>query len=169
MTINALKQWTDSFHYDPRSTVGSIQEGLGLQSRLISRRRPALAPSHCHHQAKPKPPLIQELSPWNQQELPPSPPVPGLDPAWRPYSILSSSVAPSGAWVSESLKTRWPQHPCRSGEPWASSGCLAPQTVLLHPWSNVPGLPYGPTPAQQKCGYGILNPTFFFLFLKCIE
>jgi hypothetical protein len=50
-----------------------------------------------------------------------------------PHSILSSSLAPSGAWVSEGLRTRHPWPPCMPGDVWDTSGCPVLQSALPHP------------------------------------
>lgn len=47
-------------------------------------------------------------------------------------SLLSSSKASSGAWMSESLRTPWPWPLCRLGDPQTSSGCSVSQIALSY-------------------------------------
>ena len=59
--------------------------------------------------------------------------------------------------MSKSLRTRWPWPRRRPGGPQASPSCPAPQTVLSHPWSGVPGLPYNPVTIWGKRGQNSLT------------
>lgn len=87
------------------------------------------APSHSHHQDQASS-CQAKGSPVGPAGAPPLPPPP--QPV-GPHSVLSSSMAPSGAWVSKSLRIRRPQPCCRPGDPQGCPCCLAPQTVLPHP------------------------------------
>ena len=53
------------------------------------------------------------------------------------HFVLSSSEVSRGSWVPKSLRTRWPQPPCRLRDPGTSPSCPTPQTVLPHPQSGV--------------------------------
>lgn len=87
------------------------------------------APSHSHHQDQASSCQAKGSPRGTSGSTPSSPPPQPVG----PHSVLSSSMAPSGAWVSKSLRIRRPQPCCRSGDPQGCPCCLAPQTVLPHP------------------------------------
>lgn len=51
----------------------------------------------------------------------------------RAFDCWAISPSLTSAWVSKSLRTRWPRPHHRPGDSRASSGCPTPQTVLSHP------------------------------------
>jgi hypothetical protein len=118
------------------SFVRSHGEIFHLQScHLISSRRPLCAPRHDCHQAQDKPIAGKsKTEPHGTSWSFPSPPHPG--PWASPDSVLRS-VAHSGAWMSKTLRTRWPQPLLRLREPL---GCprasLWPNTCPETAWSK---------------------------------
>lgn len=125
---------------------GVIRCPLGLCLVLFLCSQFTTAPKTKSRAVKPK-------TPWDQWELPSSPtPKPVSC-----HSVLSSSVAPSGTWVSRSLRTRQPQPCCRPGDPQASSCCPAPQTVLPHPGAASCGFSTAQHPPNDRRGVSMVN------------
>jgi hypothetical protein len=80
----------------------------------------------------------KDRHPWDKPELPFFA-GPGLNAApslLAPDSIHCSSDTPSGAWMSKSLRTPWPQPPCRTKETWGNSRLPTSQTMLSYTCSH---------------------------------
>lgn len=153
MTINALKPWTDCL-FSAGSTAGIHRDALCLQSHcLISCRRKASL--HSQPRLPPSSSQVCQDYPCRTSQSSPCPLLPAL--GWirpmGPHSILSSSAASRGAWMSKSLRTRWLQPLCRPRKPHVSSGCPASQIVL----SGVFPIAQHP-PGDGRRGLNAVNP-----------
>ena len=146
MTINALKPWTASFHWDLQ--WGAMEQASAKEPRLVSLSvLPAMSSTKPSH-------LLNKL-----RTLLPADPARALSSSFPfspgPHSILSSFKASSCAWVSKSLRIRGHQPPCRPRDPRAGSSVAPkrhvmpeslsptlavtqrPQTALPHPQSGI--------------------------------
>jgi hypothetical protein len=113
MTINALKPWTASFHWDLQ--WGAMEQASAKEPRLVSLSvLPAMSSTKPSH-------LLNKL-----RTLLPADPARALSSSFPfspgPHSILSSSEAPSHIWLPKRMRIRHPR--AGSGSPWG------PQTVF---------------------------------------
>ena len=139
MTINALKPWTVSFHWDP--LWGAMEQVFTQRAcSLVSRRRPLSAPSHSLHQAKPPAKQAKDSPPCGTQQgpSPPFPLCPRLDPGCTVFSALLQHPAVPG--VPKNLRAKWPRPPYRLGDPRAGSKSpwdLRPDKHLVPAWGRL--------------------------------
>lgn len=141
-------------HFSSASAIGSHREGLHLQScHLIFHRRPSFSLSSSCQKACSTKPSSQRLSVKGPVRAPLFPPRPWVKACPRsPPLVLSSSVVSIGSRI---FQPPWPSF--RPGDSQASSGSLVPQTMLPHPRSRAPGLPYVQHPPVDCVGVSLVN------------
>ena len=139
--INALKLWTVHCGVpwrrpSPIEWLVNLPLKASLHSQPQQPPKPSSRPPPRSSQRTPlKPPQDQLKHP-----LPPSALGQIQMGGCAPTPVLSTSAAPSCAWLSKSLRPRQLLPPCRPrGTPEPTPGCPTPQPGLLHPWSSVPG------------------------------
>jgi hypothetical protein len=141
MTINTLKPWTTSFHQDP--PWGVMEKAFTYRAFYSPVKGLSVLPTTTKPSSR-LPPLSC------QRQAPARVPIPSLPHTSQPQarSSLGGGGGVLHSQLFHNLRTRRPRHPCRPGDPQATSNCPAPHTVFSHLHISVPGLPYGPTPAQ---------------------